>query len=150
MNPLPSMPTHRASRTLPYSGEQMFDLAIDVESYPDYLPGWNSAIILENTGNRLRVEQQLGFTIFTRPVITTAVLNRPYKVNIHSDDAPFRFLSIEWSFEPADHGQCRVSIEFSYRMRSGLLEAIAAKLFEYISPQIIRRFSERARLIYGE
>ena len=54
------MPAHSTSRTLPYSCEQLFDLAADVESYQEYLPGWVSARTLERTGNRLRVEQQLG------------------------------------------------------------------------------------------
>jgi coenzyme Q-binding protein COQ10 len=143
------MPTHSASRTLPYSCEQLFDLAADVESYPEYLPGWVSARSLERTGNRLRVEQRLGLKLFTLPFITTAVLDRPQQIRIHSDDGPFRLLQIEWCFEPAGPGYCTVSLDFDYRLRSSLFEQMAAALFDHASPEIITRFHRRAQLLYS-
>jgi len=143
------MPTHSASQTLPYSCEQLFELAADVESYPEYLPGWVSARILQRQGNRLRVKQQLGLKLFPRPFVTTAVLDCPHSVSIHSSDSPFRLLRIEWRFDPTDRGYCRVSLHFSYRLRIGLLEPMAAALFGRATPDIIRRFNKRAQLIYG-
>lgn len=32
------MVTRKAERLLPYTAEQLFDLAADVEHYPEYLP----------------------------------------------------------------------------------------------------------------
>ncbi len=143
------MSMHGATRTLPYSCEQLFDLAADVERYPEYLPGWVDVRILERTDKHLRVEQKLGLKIFRRPFVTTAVLDRPQKVSIRSDDGPFRFLQIEWCFEPARPGYCKVSLDFNYRLRNGLLEQIAATLFDHASPEIIRRFDRRAQRLYG-
>ncbi|HPQ51314.1 MAG TPA: type II toxin-antitoxin system RatA family toxin, partial [Alphaproteobacteria bacterium] len=31
------MPTYSETKTLPYSVDQMFDLVIDIEKYPDFL-----------------------------------------------------------------------------------------------------------------
>ena len=111
------MSIQSAARTLPYSCEQLFDVAADVESYPDYLPGWVRARILERCGNRVRVEQQLGLKPLTLPFVTTAVFDRPQNISIHSDDGPFRFLQIDWSFEPAEPGLCTVRLELRYRLR---------------------------------
>lgn len=145
----PIMSTHKTAQTLPYACEQLFDLAADVESYPEYLPGWNHARILASNANHLRVEQQLGLKPLTHAFVTTAELDRPRKISIHSEDAPFRFLQIEWRFEPADPGHCTVSLEFSYRMRNGLLEQATEVLFAQASSEIIQRFSQRARQLYG-
>jgi coenzyme Q-binding protein COQ10 len=144
------MSTHSASRTLPYSCEQLFDLAADVESYPEYLPGWVSARILERTAKQLRVEQQLGLKLLPLPFVTTAVLERPQKVSIHSSDGPFRFLQIEWRFEPAGPGCCTVSLDFNYQLRVGLLEQLVTALFDHASPEIIQRFARRAQLLYNK
>jgi coenzyme Q-binding protein COQ10 len=143
------MSTHSASRTLPYSCEQLFDLAADVESYPDYLPGWVSARILERTGNRLRVEQQLGLKLIPLPFVTTAVLDRPQKISIHSSDGPFRLLQIEWRFEPARPGYCTVFLDFNFQMRVGFLEQVMTALFDHSSPEILNRFEKRAKLLYN-
>ena len=32
------MPTHAEKRVLPHTREQMFDLVIDIEKYPEFLP----------------------------------------------------------------------------------------------------------------
>ena len=143
------MSTHSASRTLPYSCEQLFDLAADVESYPEYLPGWVDARILERTGNRLRVEQQLGLKLLPLPFVTTAVLDRPHKISIHSDDGPFRFLQIEWRFEPAGPGNCTVLLDFNYQLRAGFLERMATAFFDHSSPEIINRLDKRAQTLYS-
>ncbi len=143
------MSTHSTSRTLPYSCEQLFDLAADVESYPDYLPGWVSARILERTGNRLRVEQQLGLKLMPLPFVTTAVLDRPQKISIHSSDGPFRLLQIEWRFEPARPGYCTVFLDFNFQMRVGFLEQVMTALFDHSSPEILNRFEKRAKLLYN-
>ena len=143
------MSTHSASRTLPYSCEQLFDLAADVESYPDYLPGWVSARILEHTGNRLRVEQQLGLKLIPLPFITTAVLDRPQSISIHSSDGPFRSLQIEWRFEPAGPGHCTVFLAFNFQMRAGFLEPVVTALFDHSSPEILNRFEKRAKKLYS-
>ena len=143
------MSTYSASRTLPYSCEQLFDLAADVESYPEYLPGWVGARILERNGNHLRVEQQLGLKLIPLPFVTTAVLDHPQKISIHSSDGPFRFLQIEWHFEPAGPGYCTVSLNFNCQMRTGLLERMAAALFDHASPEIIKRFDRRAHQLYS-
>jgi coenzyme Q-binding protein COQ10 len=143
------MSTHSASRTLPYSCEQLFDLAADVESYPDYLPGWVSARILEHTGNRLRVEQQLGLKLIPLPFVTTAVLDRPQKISIHSKDGPFRFLQIDWRFEPAGPGCCTVFLAFNFQMRVSFLEQAVTALFDHSSPEILNRFDKRAKILYS-
>ncbi len=143
------MSTHSASRTLPYSCEQLFDLAADVESYPEYLPGWVGARILERSGNRLRVEQQLGLKLLSLPFVTTADLDRPQKISIHSSDGPFRFLQIEWRFEPAGPGYCTVLLDFNYQLRVGFLERMATALFDHSSTEIINRFDKRAQMLYS-
>ena len=143
------MPTHSASRTLPYTCEQLFDLAADVERYPEYLPGWVNARILESSGNQLRVEQQLGLEFLSLPFVSTAVLDRPHRLGIQSSDGPFRILQIEWRFEPAAPGRCTVSLDFNYQMHVGLLERVAATLFDHSSREIIEGFTERAHRLYS-
>ena len=143
------MSTHSATRILPYTCEQLFDLAADIESYPEFLPGWVEARVLERSGNHLRVEQRLGLKLVPLPFTTTAFLDRPQTLSIHSSDGPFRFLQIEWRFEPAGPGHCRVLLDFNVQLRAGLLERVVTGLFDHLSPEIINRFDRRAHLLYG-
>jgi len=142
------MPFHSASRILPWSCEQLFDLAADVESYPDYVPGWVSARIVERTDTHLRVEQQLGLKLLRQPFVSTAELERPGRITVHSDDGPFRCLRLEWRFEAAGLQRCRVSLSIDLQLNSSFLEPMVNSLFSLAAADIISRFEIRAHTLY--
>ncbi|HFD79785.1 MAG TPA: type II toxin-antitoxin system RatA family toxin [Gammaproteobacteria bacterium] len=141
------MPVHHASRTLPWSCEQLFDLAADVERYPEYLPGWVSAEVVDRSENRLQVRQQLGLPGLQCPFVSVAELQRPRSVLVRSQDGPFRHLRIEWRFEAHRSGRCRVSLTMEYRLRNPLLEGVAATLFSRSATNVMERFAARAAAI---
>jgi coenzyme Q-binding protein COQ10 len=142
------MPSHSASRILPWSREQLFDLAADVESYPDYVPGWISARIIERTDRHLRVEQRLGWNLLRQPFVSTAELERPERITVHSDDGPFRCLRLEWRFEAVGLQRCRVSLSIDLQLNSSFLEPMVNSLFNLAAADIISRFEIRAHTIY--
>ena len=142
------MPHHSASRILPWSCQQLFDLAADVESYPDYLPGWSSVRVIDRTDRRLRVEQQLGLKLLRQPFTSTAELERPHRITVHSDDGPFRHLRLEWRFEAAGVQQCRVSLNIDLHLNSSFLEPMVNNLFNLAAVDIMSRFEIRAHALY--
>ena len=142
------MPTHSAARTLPWSCEQLFDLAADVESYPDYLPGWTSVRIVKRTDDYLRVEQQLGLRLLRQTFVSTAELERPRRITVHSDDGPFRCLRLEGCFEAVDLQRCRVSLTIDLELKSSFLEPMVDSLFDMAATDTISRFEIRAHTLY--
>jgi len=142
------MPSHSASRTLPWSCEQLFDLAADVESYPDYLPGWISARIIERTDKYLRVQQQLGLKLLRQPFVSTAELERPSRISVNSENGPFRCLRLEWRFEAAGLRQCRVTLSIDLQLNNSFLEPMVNSLFNLAAADIISRFEIRAHALY--
>lgn len=135
--------------TLPYSREQLFDVAADVERYPDYLPGWVNVTILQRQGERLLVEQQLGFRFLRQALVTTAELGRPDYVRFSSEDGPFSALLLEWSFIATALGHCQVTLHIDYQLRSHTLSRVVDALFERGASEIAARFQRRAAELYG-
>ena len=89
---------------LPYSAEQLFDLVFDVESYPDFVPGWQSARILQRERQSLRVEQKFKAGLLTWQFDSRATFSRPTRITIESIGRPFRHLVLDWRFEPTSDG----------------------------------------------
>lgn len=141
--------TGSATRILSYTCEQLFELAADVESYPAYLPGWTDVRIIERSGKQLLVRQQLGLRLLRQPFLARAELDRPRCIRVSSNDGPFRDLAIEWRFEPATAGQCRVSLNFSFSLQSSWLEPMAGLLFDQTAPLVMSRFEMRAQQLYA-
>ena len=143
------MKRYAVARTLPWSCEQLFDLAADVASYPEFLPGWVDVQILEQTAQRLRVRQRLGLGPVNHTFTSSAELQRPRQVLISTQEAPFQHLHIQWQFEEHMESGCRVSLAVELETGSGLFETALAGLFEVTTPEIIARFEQRARQRYG-
>jgi coenzyme Q-binding protein COQ10 len=143
------MPEYSINLKLPWACEQLFDLAADIESYPEFLPGWKRVSILRRSDNSLRVEQQLGPGLLGQPFVSEAELLRPYSVRVHSDDGPFRTLNIHWEFEELDKTSSQLTLTIQYAMKKKLLERLSRLFFERLTLDVVDRFTKRARELYG-
>lgn len=143
------MKHYAVARTLPWSCEQLFDLAADVASYPQFLPGWLEVRILEQAPQQLRVHQRLGIGPVNHTFTSSAELQRPRQVIISTTDAPFRHLHIQWQFEENGQTGCRVSLGVELETGGSVFETALAKLFDVTTPELIRRFEVRAADLYG-
>jgi coenzyme Q-binding protein COQ10 len=127
----------------------MFDLAADIERYPEFLPHWPSATIHAREGNELQVLQEIDLGLRRFRFESRAMLQRPAYLHIDSRSGPFRLLSIDWHFTPGDRGGCTVDLTVEMEMRSALLEALAGKLMGLLTGDILARFRARASALYG-
>lgn len=138
------------STQLPYPCRQVFDLVADIECYPEFLPGWKQARILDRKDNRLYVEQQLQ----TGPAVfrfhSTALLEPCSRIQITADDGPFQDLLIDWCFTPGDAGQCRMSLELKLAMKPGLVNGALQLLLGTGSSELLPSFERRARMLFSQ
>jgi coenzyme Q-binding protein COQ10 len=139
----------RVGRTLPFDCEQVFDLAADIESYPQYLTGWVSARIQKRESNLCYVEQVVGFGPARLQFASIAALHRPERIDVTSADASFRHFSLSWLIIPARPSGCCISIAVEVELRSRLLQQIVKQLLSSAVDDIITSFEARAHRIYA-
>ena len=127
----------KVGRTLPFDSEQVFDLAADIESYPQYLTGWVSARIQKRESNLCYVEQVVGFGPARLQFASIAALHRPERIDVTSADASFRHFSLSWLIIPARPSGCCISIAIEIELRSRLLQQIVNQLLSSAVDDII-------------
>ena len=141
------MVSETVSRVLPYSREQVFDVAADIERYPQFLPGWVSAHIRVREGNTWQVEQSLGLGPLNARFTSRAVLQRPERIEVTSADAPFRSFRLAWIIAPGPGAACRVSIIAEIEMESFLLQRLVAGTLTRALGDIMSAFDVRVRQV---
>jgi coenzyme Q-binding protein COQ10 len=142
------MKIDRVSRLLPYSCEQVFDLAADVERYPEFLPGWISARIGMREGDVLHVEQVLGVGPLRLRFDSRTVLRRPQRIDVTSFDRPFRHYCLTWLFAPVPAGSCNLSVTVDVELQSGLLQHVVNRVLPLSIEGAISAFEVRANRLY--
>ena len=88
--------SQKRERLLPYTAEQLFHLAADVERYPEYLRWWIAARIRKREANVYCTDQVLGLgpvrVRFGSRTVLQTVLQPPTRIDVTSKDYPFHTL----------------------------------------------------------
>jgi coenzyme Q-binding protein COQ10 len=140
---------NKSTPPLPYTCEQAFDLAADIERYPEFLRGWVSARIQRRESNIWYVEQVVGLGPFRWQFISKAVLHRPERIEVTSTESPFRLFSLSWLIAAMPSAGCRVSVVASLELQSRIMQRIVNQLLPAAVDDIISAFEARAHRVYG-
>ncbi|QUT03888.1 type II toxin-antitoxin system RatA family toxin [Sphingobium phenoxybenzoativorans] len=143
------MPTHKETRRLPYTPEQMFDLVADVQRYEDFLP-WVSAIrVRSDSETEMVADMIVGFKGLRETVTSKVNKRRPEEIHVDYVDGPLKHLHNHWRFRPDDGDGVLVDFEVAFEFKNKLFEMIAGQMFDSALRKMIGAFEARAVALYG-
>lgn len=135
----------RRSALVTFSPEQMFDLVIDVERYPQFLP-WVSAAELHQRSERdLLASMEMQRSGVRERFTTRNEFDRPGYMTMRLVDGPFRLLEGRWTFTPIGTAGTRVELEMRFEFANPLVSMLFGKSFEQSCGALIDAFVSRAR-----
>ena len=143
------MLSEEATRALPYTSVALFDLAADLERYPQYLPGWISARVYGRGAERCHAEQVVGFGPVRMQFLTTARMHRPEQIEITSEDNRFNHFRLLWRFEQESGCNSWVSLRIELELRSRWLQSWLERTASGAAAEVLRVFEQRAGELYG-
>jgi coenzyme Q-binding protein COQ10 len=150
------MPSFRATRRVPFTPRQMFDLVADVERYPEFLPLCEGLVVRrrerEGDFDVLLADMTVGYKAiretFTSRVRLDAARCEVAAVGAPGAMGPFRQLENRWRFGAVPTG-CEVDFFIAYEFKSALLQMLVGSLFDRAFRRYTRAFEERAHVVYG-
>ena len=152
------MPSHSETKILPYSAKQMFDLVMDIEKYPDFLPWCLAARITkkhnENFSNgQLEADLVISFKGFSQKyssdVRSSKTKDGEFLISVAAIDGPFKNLVNAWEFKDIN-GECEVKFFIDFEFKSLILGKMIGLIFEKATSKMIDAFEKRAQTIFSE
>ncbi len=138
------------SALLPYSAEQVYGLVNDVESYPEFLPWCGGAEILEQGESFMVASVTIAKAGVRQTFVTRNHLVPNQRIEMQLVEGPFQSLLGEWEFKALDTDACKVLLDISFEMKSGLLSVAIGAMFEQIASTLVDSFCQRAKQVYGD
>jgi len=138
----------KRSALVTFSPEQMFDLVIDVERYPQFLPWVAGAELHQRSERDLLASMEMRRSGVTERFTTRNEFDRPSFMTMQLVDGPFRVLYGRWTFTPIGEAGTRVELEMRFEFANPVISMLFGKAFEQSCGQLIDAFIARARQLH--
>jgi ribosome-associated toxin RatA of RatAB toxin-antitoxin module len=142
-----------------YSPREMYDLVVDVDRYPQFLPWCERAEVLEETADTMTARLHLAYAGVRHAFTTRNKHVAPRSVLVQLVDGPFSMLDGMWEFQPigragaanenGEESACRIEFELDYAFANRPLEAVLSPVFDKVADTLVDRFVQRAEQVYG-
>ncbi len=148
------MPKASVKRFIECKKEQLIDLVLDIEKYPDFVPFCMDAKVHEKNeyGDLLLIIADL--TIGKGPFKDT--YKSDVKFNKKNDsiyvtnlDGPLKHLENKWQFKE-DNKVTEVSFEVDFELKNDFLNIVMTKSFQFGLDKIADAFEERAKELFSK
>ncbi len=149
------MKRHHEKKTVPFSAEQIFDLVVDVERYPEFIP-WCEKITItkrwqEGDTEFVDASMTAAFKVFRETVHTRVTMKRTEReVIVDYLDGPFKHLHNVWKLSDREQGGCLIDFYIEFEFRSRLLQMAIQPIFSEAVYRMVGAFDRRAHAVYGE
>lgn len=148
------MPSHKETKTLPYSAKQMFDLVMDIEEYPQFLPWALAAKITKKINdNHLEADLVVNFKGFSQKyssdVRSSKTIDGEFLISVVAIDGPFKNLVNSWQFKDLPNNHCQIEFFIDFEFKSIILGKMIGMVFEKATDKMIDAFETRAQKIYN-
>jgi ribosome-associated toxin RatA of RatAB toxin-antitoxin module len=142
-----------------YTAHEIYELVVDVEAYPKFLPWCERAEIVSRDEAGLTARLFLAYSGIRHAFTTRNAQVEDTSVHIGLVDGPFSLLDGFWRFVPlplpaspgdiATTSACKIEFELRYAFSSGVLEAAISPVFDRIANTFVDSFVRRAEQVYG-
>ena len=137
------------SALVAHSAQNMYALVADVESYPQFLPWCDRAVVSVNEPGRTIATLHINFRGLKKQ-FTTENFNRPgARIDMTLMSGPFRSLEGSWAFTALSENACKVELSLRYQFSSKLIQKISGTTFQDIMDTFVDAFVRRADEKFG-
>lgn len=131
-------------RILPHACEPLFDIAADVEKYPEFLPGWVAVRTRRTDTAVYETDQVLKFGPIRERFESKTHMERPHRIRVVSHSRTFKHFEVNWRFEPLEQGGCRVHLDSHVGFKSRYVKKVVGVIFPRTVDDVLAAFERRA------
>jgi coenzyme Q-binding protein COQ10 len=141
-----------ATRRLHHRWTDLYDLVLDIERYPAFVPGCRAVKVYSCAA------APAGRTVIvSRMTVGVAGLYVSYasritagarRIEVKAFDGPLRRLDVLWIFEPDGNEWTNVGFSVDYAFDSAILSAVASRGFAAMFDEILAAFQRRADRLF--
>jgi len=146
------MPTASVKRLIECKKNQLIDLVLDIEKYPEFVPFCLGSHVYQRDNKDDQVLIVADLTIGKGPFKDTyksdVIFNKDdSSINVTNIGGPLRHLENNWKFIESDKGT-EILFDIDFEIKNKFLNLVMTKSFQYGLNKIADAFQKRAQDLY--
>ena len=146
------MPTASVKRLIECKKDQLIDLVLDIEKYPEFVPFCLGSHVYQRENKDDQIIIVADLTIGKGPFKDTyksdVKFNKDYSsINVTNIGGPLRHLENNWKFIESDKGT-EILFDIDFEIENKFLNLLMSKSFQYGLNKIADAFQKRAQDLY--
>ncbi|MGL9761612.1 MAG: type II toxin-antitoxin system RatA family toxin [Wolbachia sp.] len=130
------------------SSDEIFQVVIDVEKYPDFVPWCKAVYIKEKTDSQIVVDLLAAFHGIKGKYTSEVTFLSPSRINegwikAVSSNGIFKHLYNEWKFILIGENKTMVKFYIEFEFKFSSLSTLLNSVYKYTQSKIIAAFKER-------
>ena len=143
------MPTLTQLKTLPYPAHKIYELVMDIEKYPEFLPWCKQAKIIKKISeDNLHADLLINFKNFFEKYRSDVRYKNAgdgvYFIDVVAIEGPFKKLVNQWKIRHLEDEKCEIEFFIDFEFNSFLLTKLIGPIFEKSASKMMSAFEERA------
>ncbi|XVN42657.1 MAG: type II toxin-antitoxin system RatA family toxin [Candidatus Rickettsia vulgarisii] len=141
------MPHFHQTKILSYDTKELFNLVLNVESYPEFIPWCEAARVISKNDNQIIAELVIKLKAFIEKYqsnITFNSSNQLFTIEVEAISGPFKYLKNSWKFSKIDIGT-KVEFFINFQMKLTILDTLVGMFFGEATKKMIDAFEKRAQ-----
>tara|TARA_B100000959_G_C14514081_1_gene432564 strand:+ start:31 stop:468 length:438 start_codon:yes stop_codon:yes gene_type:complete len=129
-----------------HSAKKLFDIVIDIESYPKYIPWCSRMIINERKNNEIYADMYVQYKLILAQKFGSRVIFNRNELTIETNyiEGPLKDLTTNWKFESIDSKKSKIIFNVNFEFKNFIHQKVAETFYPLIENKMINSFKKRA------
>ena len=132
-----------------HSAKKLFNIVIDIESYPDYIPWCTKMVVNEKKNNEIYADMFVKYKFILVQKFGSHVKFNQNKLTIKTSyiEGPLKDLKTYWTFEEINKNKSKIIFEVNFEFKNYIHQKLAETFYPLIENKMIDSFKKRANNI---
>ena len=129
-----------------HPAKKLFDIVIDIESYPEYIPWCTRMVVNKRKSNEIYADMYVQYKFILDQKFGSYVKFNSNKLTIETNyiEGPLKDLNTNWKFEEINSNKSKIIFNVNFEFKNFIHQKVAETFYPLIENKMINSFKERA------
>ena len=129
-----------------HPAKKLFDIVIDIESYPEYIPWCTRMVVNDRKASEIYADMYVQYKFILAQKFGSYVKFNSNNLTIDTQyiEGPLKDLTTNWKFEEINSNKSKIIFNVNFEFKNFIHQKVAETFYPLIENKMINSFKERA------